>query len=350
MIPPVRTILIGSVAVLAFGGSVLLMGFERPPVTTVQQGFRGLGMEHVVNPRTLPTTLVANAVPEAEPPIEPSGVKSSEAYENVQVLGDLDSNEFLRLMQAITNWVSPDNGLPGQGCAYCHADGEALSSDSLYTKIVARRMLQMTQHINAQWQSHVGVTGVTCYTCHRGKNVPENIWFANAGPTQPMGMVGNRAGQNYPAPNAAFASLPYDAFTPFLDEANPIRVISTTALPAGNRASTKQTEWTYSLMTHMSESLGVNCTYCHNSRSFFAWDQSPPTRSIAWYGIRMVRDVNNAFLTPLGPQYPVHRLGPQGDPPLGNCATCHAGAFKPLLGAPMLADYPELGVVSTSTP
>ena len=37
---------------------------------------------------------------------------------------------------------------------------------------------------------------------------------------------------------------------------------------AANRSSLKQTEHTYGLMMHMSDSLGVNCTYCHNTRSF----------------------------------------------------------------------------------
>ena len=73
---------------------------------------------------------------------------------------------------------------PEQGCAYCHTAGEDLSSDALYTKVVARRMLQMTRHINADWKNHVADTGVTCYTCHRGQNVPANIWFTDAGPTQ----------------------------------------------------------------------------------------------------------------------------------------------------------------------
>ena len=102
-------------------------------------------------------------------------------------------------------------------------------------------------------------------------------------------------------------------------------------------------------MMHQSEALGVNCTYCHNSRSFSAWDQSSPARTKAWYGIRMVRDVNNAYLEPLGPTYPPHRLGPLGDAPKANCATCHQGANKPLLGANMLKDYPELGVVKAAS-
>ena len=96
-------------------------------------------------------------------------------------------------------------------------------------------------------------------------------------------------------------------------------------------------------MMHMSQGLGVNCTYCHNSRSFSAWDQSTPQRTTAWYGIRMVRDLNNAYLDPLLPTYPHNRLGPLGDAPKANCATCHQGASKPLLGVSMLKDYPELG-------
>ena len=96
-------------------------------------------------------------------------------------------------------------------------------------------------------------------------------------------------------------------------------------------------------MMHMSQGLGVNCTYCHNSRSFSAWDQSSPQRTTAWYGIRMVRDLNTAYLDPLLPTYPHNRLGPLGDAPKANCTTCHQGVSKPLLGVNMLKDYPELG-------
>ena len=74
-------------------------------------------------------------------------------------------------MAAMTEWVAPE-----EGCNYCHV-AENLASDDIYTKVVSRRMLQMTQHINANWNDHVGETGVTCYTCHRGNNVPAEIWF-----------------------------------------------------------------------------------------------------------------------------------------------------------------------------
>ncbi len=95
-------------------------------------------------------------------------------------------------------------------------------------------------------------------------------------------------------------------------------------------------------MIHMAEGLGVNCTYCHNSRAFSSWEESTPKRVTAWHGIRMVRDINGNFITPLTPVLPEARLGPEGDPPKANCTTCHQGLPKPLNGAQMLKDYPEL--------
>lgn len=333
-----NTITRSSIVMLALGVTALTLGCERPPPESIQRGFRGVAMEQNFNPRILEKQWDANQVPPATPAAAGSGPAASKVFKNVQVLGDLSADEFTRLMAAITEWVSPQ-----QGCAYCHKAGEELSSDSLYTKVVARRMLQMTRAINGDWKSHVGNTGVTCYTCHRGQPVPANIWFANPGPPTATGWAGNRAGQNYPAPAAAMASLPFDPFTPFLEEKNNIRVIPTTALPEGNRQSIKQTEWTYGLMMHFSQALGVNCTYCHNSRSFFEWDGSTPQRSTAWYGIRMLRAVNTGYLEPLRDQYPRPRLGPLGDAPKANCATCHQGVYKPLFGAAMLRDYPALG-------
>jgi photosynthetic reaction center cytochrome c subunit len=248
-------------------------------------------------------------------------------------------------MAQITEWVAPitDNPPEGpleQGCNYCH-NPENLADDSVYTKIVSRRMIQMTQHINAEWQDHVGQTGVNCYTCHRGLNVPANIWFTQE---QPMrGMVGFRAGQN--EPGIASASLPGDPFTRYLLGDQDIRKIGLSALPPpeGPQIGTKATEYTYSLMNHMSEGLGVNCTFCHNSRQFQGWDSAPPARMTAWYGIRMNRALNVDYLEPLGPEYPPYRLGPLGDAPKANCATCHNGLNLPLNRAPAYEQFPSLG-------
>jgi photosynthetic reaction center cytochrome c subunit len=203
-------------------------------------------------------------------------------------------------------------------------------------------MLQMTKHINADWKPHVASTGVTCYTCHRGNPVPQNIWFDEALPPHAGGFAQAAIGKNTPSPVVGSASLPNDIFKPFLEEAHNIRVAGTTALPENPQATIKQTEWTYGLMVHISESLGVNCTYCHNSRSFSDWSQSTPARGTAWYGIRMVRNLNVDYLDPLTSTFPAARLGPHGDGPKVNCLTCHQGVYKPLFGVSMLGDYPEL--------
>jgi photosynthetic reaction center cytochrome c subunit len=111
---------------------------------------------------------------------------------------------------------------------------------------------------------------------------------------------------------------------------------------ANNNASTKQAEFTYGLMVHFSNSLGVNCTHCHNGQAFQSWDNAPPARATAWYGIRMVRAVNNDYIVPLTDQFPANRLGVRGDVAKVNCSTCHQGVNKPLYGAAMAKDHPEL--------
>lgn len=314
----------------------MLSSFERPPVTSVQRGYRGLAMETVYNPRLLAALYDANQIPATLPPLPAVGPAASTVYKNVKVLGELRVGEFTRLMAALTVWVAPK-----QGCSYCHNTNN-MASDELYTKVVARRMLQMVQHINSTWTTHVGSTGVTCYTCHRGQPVPARIWFNNPGPLQAQGAAETGIGKNLAAPEAGDSALPFDPFTPFLEQDAGIRVQATTALPDGDRQSIKQTEWTYALMMNFSQALGVNCTYCHNTRSFGDWSQSTPQRATAWYGIRMVRDLNTNYLKALHDVFPRNRLGVLGDAPKLNCATCHQGVYKPLFGVSMLKGFPEL--------
>jgi photosynthetic reaction center cytochrome c subunit len=318
----------------------IILRFETPPIETVQWGYRGTGMVQVFNPRRLAAEVALNRAPPPLGPAQPAGAKASSVYKNVKVLGDISVAEFTRLMASITNWVAP-----GQGCNYCHVPDD-LASDAKYTKVVARRMLQMVRHINTDWQSHVAQTGVTCFTCHRGQPVPAQVWFTVPAPPHAPGLVESDVGKNRPAAAAGLSALPYDPLTPFLDDGDEIRVESSTALPVADRHSIKQTEWTYSLMMNISQSLGVNCTFCHNTRSFRDWNQSTAQRVNAWHGIRMVRDLNTNYLIPLKDVFPAARLGPLGDPPKLDCATCHQGVYKPLFGVAMVKDYPELAAQS----
>jgi photosynthetic reaction center cytochrome c subunit len=323
---------IGALAAMA------LAGCEVPPMESEQQGYRGTGMVQITNPRI---DVPAGLVPAAQPPAAEGGPLAKDIYQNVQVLDDLSLAEFTRLMVALTEWVSPE-----QGCNYCHNPAN-LADDDIYTKVVSRRMLEMTRTINSGHAAHVGETGVTCYTCHRGLNVPAEIWAYDPGPRSARGLAGWRDGQNIAAPAVGLTSLPFDPFTRYLaawpGAESPIRVGSTTALPTGaNPRDIKDTEATYALMVHMSDALGVNCTACHNSRHFGSWEESTPIRVTALHGLSMVQRINETYLDPLQPALPPHRLGPTGDAPKAHCGTCHQGVRKPLNGAPMLADYPEL--------
>ncbi len=328
----------GALAAVVAVAAIVLGTTERPPMETVQRGYRGTAMDEIYNPRFVNQLREENVIPASLPRLPDAGGKAGTVYKNVQVLKDVSVGNFTRLMASMTTWVSP-----AQGCAYCH-DVNNMASDALYTKVVARRMIQMVQHVNADWQTHVVQTGVTCYTCHRGQPVPSNIWFHNPGPVQASGYAQIPAGKNHPTPVvvADATALPFDAFTPFLEHSADIRIQATDPLPGGDYSSIKQTDWTYSLMLHISTSLGVNCTFCHETRSFGDWTQSTPQRVTAWYGIRMVRDLNVNYLDPLQSVFPPARLGPEGDSPKVNCATCHQGVYKPLFGVSMVKDFPEL--------
>jgi photosynthetic reaction center cytochrome c subunit len=341
----VRRVFSAAIALTA----ALLVGCERPPVVSKQIGYRGTGMEQTVNPRLEAEKIKVNQAPESAPAASPDGPKAGQVYQNVKVLGDLSVAEFSRHMAAITAWVSPE-----QGCAYCH-NVQNFAEDSVYTKVVARRMIQMTRHTNVEWKKHVGNTGVTCYTCHRGKPVPDQVWYKPAGRKYAENsLLGDLAGQNQPALSVGLSSLPNDHFTDYLLQDKPIRVIGNEALKmtgaAANRTSTKQAEHTYGLMMHMSTSLGANCTTCHNTRNFQGWSDAPPQRTTAWYGIRMARNLNVDYMVPLTSTFPANRKGVHGDVAKVNCSTCHQGVQKPLYGAAMAKNHPELLTTAAYVP
>ena len=61
------------------------------------------------------------------------------------------------------------------------------------------------------------------------------------------------------------------------------------------------------MMMQMSDGIGVNCGYCHNSRNFADWAQSTPYRWIGYDALRLVRDLNRNYLLPIAglvPQTP----------------------------------------------
>ncbi len=333
--------------VALLGAAVFLAGCQR--TESVQRGARGTSLLNVYDPAAVAAASPLHHIPDPEPadPPDPDMPPIKDVFKNVQVLDDLTVLEFSRLMQAFATWIAPD-----QGCDFCH-NPKQLDSDEKYPKRVARLMIKMTRQINTEWKDHVKNTGVTCWTCHRGQAVPTGDWFANpGGPTAAGGFLGFKAGQNQAGIGAnGNTALPLDALSVFLNSDTQVRIQGNRALAGENKNPLKQAEWTYSLMIYISQSLGVNCTYCHNTRAMRSWEESSPQRSTAWYGIRMVRFINKNYLTSqVGPLLPPKRLSAEGDFPKVACMTCHKGAFKPLFGVSMLGDYPELAGKMVRTP
>ena len=331
--------LLGAVAIVLLTIAMLFTaGWSHPPIVGTQIGFRGTGMDQVTTSAAVERLEALNALPDQIPKASPDGPRAVDVYKNVQVLTDLSVDQFNTLMAAMTTWVAPQ-----QGCAYCH-NTENLADDSVYAKKVARRMIQMTRHINQDWKPHVQTTGVVCYTCHRGNPVPTNVWYENPGWPHAGGFAATNYGFGHPDAANGSTSLLQDPYSPFLDKDGNIRVQAVNALPTtGMGSSIQSTEDTYALMMSISKGLGVNCTFCHNTREFGQWSESTPQRVTAWHGIQMVRNLNTEYLDPLKDVFPATRLGPLGDAPKLNCATCHQGANKPLLGVSLAKDYPELG-------
>lgn len=329
--------------VVAGSGLLLLSGCEFGHRNIEQTGYRGTGGDQI----TAAKRLVAQPVPAPPYPLPPDGGPTAgETYQNVKVLNNVSTERFNHLMAAISQWIAP----PEQGCNYCHNPNN-MASDEIYTKVVARRMLQMTININSNWTGHVKATGVTCYTCHRGNAVPKNVWAMAVDPSGGTRIMSNKHGQNTPLASVAYASLPYDPFTTYLAANNNIRVQGKVPLRTdAPGASIAHTEKTYALMMHMSSALNVNCTFCHNTDSFSSWSNSRPQRAQAWYGIRMVGDINRSYIGSLTSVFPANRKGPAGDVYKVNCLTCHQGLNKPLGGVSMLGDYPALRGAAAAAP
>ena len=292
---------------------------------------------------------VSQVAPAPLPPVAPSGQLAKAVYKNVQVLGDVDQAEFMRLQEAITQWVSPK-----QGCGFCHA-GDDWASDAKPQKIAARLMLSMTRTINADWSNHVAPAGVTCFTCHRGQPIPAETWFPQA-PKKQHPHVANQQPYNEAAdtvrkffPDAGWALY-------FVGDEN-ISAQSLSVEPDNQVHSFITVTRMYEMMMQLSDGMGVNCGFCHNSRAFWDWSQSTPQRWTAYYAIQQIRALNNDFLLKLADAIPMKRIrvhettlpvlpaveaGIQEGNGLAVCATCHYSQPKPMGGADVISTYPSL--------
>ncbi|WP_116132305.1 photosynthetic reaction center cytochrome PufC [Tropicimonas sp. IMCC34043] len=324
-----------AILVGAAGGAVVvaaaIVAIGNPWATETQQtGPRGIGMGVVEFKSAAPDPTIALYTTAA--PVVPQGgeERAGDVHEFAGPLADLTVENYDRVVGQLRTWT----GIP-----------DLLEQDNYQTQ-VAWRMIEMTQNLNENWDGHVNVSGeagVNCYTCHRGQPVPSDIWFR----IDPMleSVAGWSANQNFATMMTVSTSLPHDALQKFLVDGETIKVhdLEPRVKNLPGDPMIQQAERTYSLMNNFANSMGVNCTFCHNTRAFYDVAEVTPQWATATLGIQMVLELNNDYMLPLTPLFPPERLGPKhADAPKIACATCHKGYQKPLDGENMIADWPEL--------
>lgn len=331
---------VGSAAAIV----AIIAVFDNPYRTTdFQTGPRGIGMEVSKfvkdNPQYDPyeETYVAFDRPEAQEG-EPT---AAEAYgETVIAFGDLPQSSFDRLQEAMSAWVGTDIVL--------YDNGEVDET----TLAITENCVEATQYLNDDWDTHNlasdGV-GVNCYTCHRGQPLPPGAWFkagvVNSAASGWAGvqnrlLVYDHAGTSdfvhkYTA--SEYTSLPVDYNEKFLLDGESIKVhdLESRVDQQPGDPTWQDAERTFALMNHQSNSLDMNCVYCHNSRAFYDPTQVTPQWSITTLAQQMTIDINQVFYEPRS-----ELLGRESAKV--NCMTCHMEVVRPLNGKNMVAEWPEL--------
>lgn len=337
-----------AVAIGTVGGAVfvaaLLVTWGQPYATeSLQTGPRGTGMSVPEFKLDLakPDPSIESFLASTSAPVVPQGGEQTagEARENVPPgLEDLTVENYDRLLAAMRVWT----GIP-----------DLFEDPANYQTAVGHVMIGMTQNLNEEWSGHVNANkevGVTCYTCHRGQPVPSDVWF-KINPVNESA-EGWSANQNRVTVQSQYTSLPSDALEKYLLDGESIKVHDLESRVAGipgtdDYPGIQQAERTFALMNYVSNSLGVNCVFCHNSRAFYDGSQVTPQWGTEILGIEMVLELNNTYLVPLEGLLPEERLGPiYADAPKAACKTCHKGYQQPLQGTNVIGNWPELATTS----
>ena len=307
------TILFAVAAVAAATVIVEVPDWHAPGTHGTQMGFRASQMVQFAS--RAETAPINADIPTALPASDFGGPTAAEKYKNVKVLTDVSAAEFDRLQQAITSWVAPK-----QGCAFCHDTGD-FASDAKPTKLAARphdgddalRQLGLVDPRPADWRHLLHLPsrpagagrGLVAARAAAGEDVHRS---------QRALERGRRHGD---------ALLPQTPASP----STSCRTIrsegqSSTALRSNGVGQFDRRQ------AHLRDDDADvaadrrQLRLLPQTRGALAdWSQSTPERWVAYYSIRMIRDLNRNYLLPLAQVIPqqrvlVHPDGDAGDPGL----------------------------------
>lgn len=212
--------------------------------------------------------------------------------QNVKVLTGMTTAEIWTFM---TSYVA--GGLQVD-CTYCHnlnnfaAEGAEVGDDVVAErKATAVIHLEMVADLNQNWLTQLadvdnkqpsGVQ-IICATCHMGDPLPV------AWPDNPHG-------------------LPDDFRLP-LDNLDVLLVTG-----KSGEVSLDMVQYNQHTMYHFTNSLGVGCTHCHNSRYFPEWNQ--PAKYYALTMLEMNQHILNTYSESMNDQEP-------------SCYLCHYNQVRP---------------------
>jgi photosynthetic reaction center cytochrome c subunit len=112
--------------------------------------------------RFLVTVLFAAAIAVSaqDAPKQGGGRGQQQPHKNLKILKD---DQVRPVMGAMKDAL-------GQKCDFCHVQGD-FASDENPKKAIALQMIALVNDVNAKFPD--GKVHVSCYTCHRGKNMPD---------------------------------------------------------------------------------------------------------------------------------------------------------------------------------
>ncbi len=305
--------------------------------------------------------------------------------QNVQVLKGMNTAQVWAYMLQMS-------GALGVGCQYCH-DINNFAADAYPQKISGRLMLRMVSDLNANYLTNIPNwrgNYVRCDTCHQGQPIElptVSEQFAKSVPPipvtlEPLDSAGMpiQGAEAIAALNAEPSTVVpvdnpmmlkeavlwylynYQVWRPY-DPADPTSGRGSLSLTHEGGRTQDQVTINQNAMNLMGWALGEGCTYCHNSRNFYAYEADIAAPQFNQnYGVNRLKAVHmlqmTTFLAQNWTRYVLPRPSAQEvtNFPLDGqvyyinrdetnyavpgCYTCHRGNTIPKASL-NLADIPE---------